>query len=136
MDNKEVKKYIKYLCHQANIVENDIKEANKRIDFAHTSLQSIKGIINQLSNEVYMDENHKETTKYVNQYKDRIDVEYETFSGKKNEFNVPLHPYHTIDGADVFAQVRTIASNSRDISKDYLYKDSSIEEKAKAMTSL
>jgi uncharacterized protein Yka (UPF0111/DUF47 family) len=136
MNNKEVRKYIKYLCHQADIIENDINEANKRLDFAQDSLRSIKTIINQLSNEVYKDENNKESIKYVNQYKDKVDVVYETASGKKKELNVPLHPYYTIDGADVFARVKSITSESKDVTKDYLYKDSSMEEKAKAMASL
>jgi hypothetical protein len=94
------------------------------------SLRAIKSIIDQLSNDVYMDDKHKETTKYVNQYKGRVDVEYETFSGKKKEFNVPVHPYNKIDEPDIFARVQSIASEDKP--KDYLYKDSSIEEKAKA----
>jgi len=134
MKNKDIKKYIKYLNHQVDIIENDIEESSKHIKMAYMSLKSVKSIINQLSNDVYMDEKHKETTKYVNQYKDRVDVEYETFSGRKKEFNVPVHPYNKIDEPDIFARVQSIASEDKP--KDYLYKDSSMEEKAIAMSSL
>jgi len=133
MKNKDIKKYIKYLNHQVDIIENDIEESSKHIKMAYMSLKSVKNIINQLSNDVYMDEKHKETTKYVNQYKGRVDVEYETFSGKK-KVNVPVHPYNKIDEPDIFARVQSIASEDKP--KDYLYKGSSIEEKAKAMSSL
>ena len=110
MKNKDIKKYIKYLNHQVDIIENDIEESSKHIKMAYMSLKSVKSVINQLSNDVYMDEKHKETTKYVNQYKGRVDVEYETFSGKKKEFNVPVHPYNKIDEPDIFARVQSIAS--------------------------
>jgi hypothetical protein len=81
-----------------------------------------------------MDERCKDTTQYVNQYKDRVDVVYETFSGRRKEFNVPVHPYNKIDEPDVFARVQSIASEDKP--KDYLYKGSSMEEKAIAMSSL
>lgn len=137
MKNKDIKKYIKYLNHQVDIIENDIEESSKHIKLAYMSLKSVKSIINQLSNDVYMDEKHKETTKYVNQYKNRVDVVYETASGKKKEFNVPVHQYNKIDEPDVFARVQSIASEaSEDKPKDYLYIDSSMEEKAIAMSSL
>jgi hypothetical protein len=137
MKNKDIKKYIKYLNHQVDIIENDIEESSKHIKLAYMSLKSVKSIINQLSNDVYMDEKHKETTKYVNQYKNRVDVVYETASGKKKELNVPVHLYNKIDEPDVFARVQSIASEaSEDKPKDYLYIDSSMEEKAIAMSSL
>lgn len=137
MDKKDVKKYIKYLCHQIDLVEDDISEAYKSIELSRSSLKAIKSIVNQMSNDVYLSEVASKTTKFEN-FKDyKVDVVYETKDGIKKEFDVPVHPYTEVEERDIFSKIENIAKTDtcigpdRDIHRSEIL-PATLEEKAKA----
>ena len=136
MKNKDIKKYLKYLNHQVDIIENDIEESSKHIKMAYMSLKSVKSIINQLSNDVYMDDKHKETTKFVKQYDDRVTVEYETYGGEKKKLDVPLHTYEEIKYDDVIKGLTTAAKNQTELPGENSYDIITDQMKNKAFYNL
>ena len=109
MKNKDVKKYIKYLCYQIDAIEKDISNAYKHIELSTLSLKSVNAIIKQLSEEVYLDETEKQKISYQNLKDNKVDVVYETYDGIKKEFNVPVHPYNEVEINDVLSRLEAIA---------------------------
>ncbi|NDB81844.1 MAG: hypothetical protein EB127_03720 [Alphaproteobacteria bacterium] len=129
MKNKDVKKYIKYLCYQINAIEKDISNAYKHIELSTLSLKSVNAIIKQLSEEA-----GKQKISYQNLKDNRVDVVYETYDGIKKEFNVPVHPYNEVEINDVLSRLEAIAKvdvPSKSISNMPV---TSMEEKAIAFT--
>lgn len=134
MKNKDVKKYIKYLCYQIDAIEKDISNAYKHIELSTLSLKSVNAIIKQLSEEVYLDETEKQKIRYQNLKDNRVDVVYETYDGVKKEFNVPVHPYNEVEINDVLSRLEVIAKIDVPSKSANNMPVTSMEEKAIAFT--
>lgn len=134
MKNKDVKKYIKYLCYQIDAIEKDISNAYKHIELSTLSLRSVNAIIKQLSEEVYLDEVEKQKISYQNLKDNRVDVVYETYDGTKKEFNVPVHPYNEVEVNDVLNRLEAIAKIDVPLESTSNIPAPSIKEKAIAFT--
>lgn len=130
MKNKDVKKYIKYLVHQIDNIEKGIENASKHIELSTMSLKSVKGIINQLSEDIFLDEIEEKTIKFNKLKDNKVDVVYVTKNGIEKEFNVPVHPYEPIEESEIFNQLQSLAKTDVPSKKPVWKWEPTLEQKA------
>jgi hypothetical protein len=132
MKNKDVKKYIKYLTHQIEYIEKDLEATSKHIELSTRSLKAVKGIINQLSQDIFLDEIEGKTISYNNLKDNNVDVVYTTRNGTKKEFNVPVHPYGQVEEKELFEKLEAIAKADVPSAKPSWQWEPTLEQKAAA----